>query len=283
MAVTASDGGRRTVTPAARVLRLRDGVWSERSDRLAGEEPLEVRVAPPVGAPARVAVTMRSPGRDFELAVGLLVTEGVVSPADVVGVGYCTEPSEEQAYNVVLVRSTGDPRVRIAARTFAVTASCGVCGKTRLEDVAVRCPVITDGPGVTAHALLAMPQTLRAAQPGFDSTGGLHAAGLFADDGALLCAREDVGRHNAVDKVVGWATLADRLPLSDAVLVVSGRLSFEIVQKAAVAGVPMLAAVSAPSSLAVEAARRLGVTLVGFLRGNGMNVYTHPHRVLREG
>ncbi|MFN8110580.1 MAG: formate dehydrogenase accessory sulfurtransferase FdhD [Thermoleophilia bacterium] len=265
-----------------RVLRLRGGRWSERADRLAGEEPLEVRLAA-AGAPAvRVAVTMRTPGADFPLAVGLLVTEGVVHPGDLAGVSYCTDPGESQAYNVVLVRSAHAPRAVVAERAHAISAACGVCGKTSLDQVRVRCAVLPDGPGVAAATLLGMADTLRGAQPGFDRTGATHAAGLFDAHGRLVAAFEDVGRHNAVDKVVGDAVLHHRAPGADAVLLVSGRLSFEIVQKAAVAGIPVVAAVSGPSSLAVEAAAELGVTAVGFLREDRMNVYTHPRRVLRE-
>lgn len=282
MATTARDASRRGATPATRVLRLRGGRWSERADRLSGEEPLEVRVAGPGGRTVRVAVTMRTPGHDLELAVGLLVTEGIVAPGEVRTVAHCAEPGEPRRHNIVVVRCATDPAGRVAARIHAVSSSCGVCGRTSLDEVAVRCPPVAgDDVRVPAGALLGMPGTLRAAQGGFSRTGGLHAAGLLLPDGGPVCVREDIGRHNAVDKVVGWAALGGRLPLVSTVLLVSGRLSFEIVQKAAVAGIPVIAAVSAPSSLAVEAADRLGVTAVGFLREDRMNVYTHPHRVVR--
>jgi FdhD protein len=265
-----------------RVQAVHDGVRSARTDILAAEEPLEIRVQGPDGGPQhQVAVTMRTPGGDFELAVGFLFTEGLIAPGNVRRVAYCdTLPGEDQRYNVVSVtleRPFDTERLR---RNFYATSSCGVCGKAALEDVEVRCAPVAEGPEVRMEVLLGLPEALRVAQKVFDRTGGLHAAGLFRADGTPILVREDVGRHNAVDKVVGEMVLADRVPLADHVLQVSGRLSFEIVQKAAVAGIPIVSAVGAPSSLAVEAGERFGMTLVGFVRDDRMNVYSRPERVV---
>jgi FdhD protein len=270
---------RRNVAPI-KVIALHEGERSERADTLATEEPLEIRVAGPDGETVQVAVTMRTPGGDFELAVGFLFTEGLILPSDVRRVAYCDDiDREEQRYNVVTVtldRAFDADRLR---RNFYATSSCGVCGKAALEDVEVRCAPVPPGPIVPVDVILALPDRLRASQRVFERTGGLHAAGLFTARGEPLVVREDVGRHNAVDGVIGEELLAGRLPLADRILQVSGRLSFEIVQKAAVAGVPIVSAVSAPSSLAVEAGERFGMTLVGFVRGATANLYTHPERV----
>ena len=250
------------------------------ADALATEEPLEIRVDSPGLEQRRVAVTMRTPGHDFELAAGFLYTEGIVSAqADVRTVRYCDVPREEQQYNVVTVdlRRPYDPE--LLQRNFYTTSSCGVCGKASLDSISVRCAPVAEGPEVSESVVVALPDRLREAQRVFDRTGGLHAAGLFDPAGTLLELREDVGRHNAVDKLVGRALLAGELPLSERVLMVSGRLSFEIVQKAAVAGIPIVCAVSAPSSLAVDAGRRFGMTLVGFLRGSRFNIYTNAERI----
>lgn len=256
----------------------------ERLDRLATEEPLQILAGGPMQDSMPIAVTMRTPGHDFELATGFLVTEGVLRPTDDVRqVKYCEVPRDQpQLYNVVTVRVARvlDPR-SVPQRDFTAGASCGICGTTTLDDVEKACAALdpSAGPVVDPAVLVALPDALRRAQAVFDRTGGLHAAGLFTADGTPIVVREDVGRHNALDKVVGWALLGRRLPLAGTVLTVSGRASFEIVQKAAIAGIPVIAAVSAPSSLAVDAARRLGVTLVGFLRGTTMNVYSHPERI----
>ncbi len=269
----------RTPTTPTRVHALADGRVVERPDRLVTEEPMEIRVHVPGHVPEALAVTMRTPGNDFELAVGFCVTEGVVhSPDDVVSVAYCVEGGAHHA-NIVTVRLRGMPADGLPRRSFVANASCGLCGKTQLDDVELRCPPMSDGPRVAASTILELPDRLRDAQRVFDSTGGLHGAAVFGVDGALDTLREDVGRHNAVDKVVGRATLDRRLPLASSVLMVSGRVSFEIVQKAAMAGIPVVCAVSAPSSLAVDAARRFGQTIVGFLRGARFNVYTGPERV----
>ncbi len=247
---------------------------------LATEEPLEIRVAGPDGATQQVAVTMRTPGGDFELAVGFLFTEGLIGPGDVKRVAYCDDiEDEEQRYNVVTVTLARPFDAEKLRRNFYATSSCGVCGKAALEDIEVRCEPVAPGPEVSAAVLVSLPDRLREAQKVFERTGGLHAAGLFTPDSELVTLREDVGRHNAVDKVIGERLLVGGLPLSGHVLQVSGRASFEIVQKAAVAGLPIVSAVSAPSSLAVEAADRFGMTLVGFVRDGRLNVYSHPERI----
>jgi FdhD protein len=267
-------------TANVHVVAMNDGVRSERTDTVAAEEPLEIRVQGPGQELRPVAVTMRTPGGDFELAVGFLFTEGLIAPADVSRVAYCdTLPGEDQRYNIVAVTLARPFDFDRLKRNFYATSSCGVCGKAALDDIEVRCAPVATGTRVPIDTLLGLPGALRAAQRLFERTGGLHAAGLFTAGGDVVSVREDVGRHNAVDKVVGEQVLAGRVPLDGHVLQVSGRLSFEIVQKAAVAGVPIVSAVSAPSSLAVEAGERFGMTLVGFVRDDRLNVYTHPERV----
>jgi FdhD protein len=273
----ASTAGRARVA-RTRVIAVRDGRARERDDGLAAEEPLEIRAAGPGQEPVRVAVTMRTPGHDFELAAGFLTTEGLLAPGDVSAVAYCEDPGV-QRYNVVTVRSRAPFDLKGAERNFFATSSCGICGKAALEAVSVRCEPLTDPAEAGAATLASLPGAMRSAQPVFDRTGGLHAAGLFDTAGSLIALREDVGRHNAVDKVAGALALEGR-DGSGRILLVSGRLSFEIVQKAAVARVPIVCAVSAPSSLAVEAAEALGVTAVGFLRAGGFNIYAHPGRVV---
>jgi len=258
------------VTERRRVTRYDAGRSTERPDTLAVEEPLEIRVD---GTP--VSVSMRTPGHDLDLALGFLVTEGIVAkPSDVAAAINCAD-------NVVDV-SLRTPLPDLSpTRNFFTSSSCGMCGKASIDAVRTTSAydVSTDPLVVTAQVLTSLPESLRAAQRVFDRTGGLHAAGLFDAQGQLLCLREDVGRHNAVDKVVGWAVQESRLPLTGTVLQVSGRTSFELVQKAVMGGVPFLAAVSAPSSLAVELADEMGLTLVGFLRGETFNVYTGGQRL----
>ncbi|MGV0627731.1 formate dehydrogenase accessory sulfurtransferase FdhD [Mycolicibacter minnesotensis] len=252
-----------------------------RSETLVVEEPLEIRVN---GTP--VTVTMRTPGADFELTQGFLLTEGVIADRqDIETLRYCRGAVADgtNTYNVLdvtLAPGVATPDLNVT-RNFYTTSSCGVCGKASLDAVrlASRFPPGDSLVGVDAGTLAAMPDQLRGAQKIFASTGGLHGAALFAADGTLLAAREDVGRHNAVDKVIGWAIENNRIPLDSAVLLVSGRVSFELAQKAVMAGIPILAAVSAPSSLAVDLAEEFGVTLVAFLRGESMNVYTRPDRI----
>jgi FdhD protein len=236
-------------------------------DVVAVEEPLEIRIG---GSP--VAVTMRTPGHDEELALGFALSEGL-RPAD-------ARLPDDLAANTVELDAPGFDPTRLQ-RSFYTSSSCGVCGKGALEAVAVEAPRIESELRVPVSMLLALPERLRDTQAAFDATGGLHATGLFDDSGSLLCLREDVGRHNAMDKVVGWAFREGRLPLTTSVMCVSGRLSFELVQKAALAGCPLLVAVGAPSSLAVELAQDRAITLCGFVRDGRMNVYTEPWRVER--
>ncbi|MFG2616162.1 formate dehydrogenase accessory sulfurtransferase FdhD [Streptomyces sp. NPDC048507] len=271
------------VTERRRVVRIRGGAVVMRPDTLVAEEPLEIRLN---GKP--LAITMRTPGDDFALAVGFLASEGVIAHAsDVRAVTYCEGAAEDgsNTYNVVNVQlAPGVPVPDITLeRNVYTTSSCGLCGKASLDAVrtATRFPGLAGDPvRVRAELLAELPDRLRAAQKVFDRTGGLHAAGLFTIGGELLDVREDVGRHNAVDKIVGRALQAGRLPLAGAVLLVSGRASFELAQKAVMAGIPVLAAVSAPSSLAVDLAVEAGLTLVGFLRGRDMNVYAGEQRVI---
>ncbi|MGI8751929.1 MAG: formate dehydrogenase accessory sulfurtransferase FdhD [Acidimicrobiales bacterium] len=250
-------------------------------ETVATEEPLEIRVAGPGQEATPAVVTMRTPGHDFELAAGFLVTEGLSGAHEVAAVAYCDGARPEHRFNTVTVslRRAWDPSS--TRRDFMATSACGVCGKSSIDHVELSCPVVVPGPPIAASLITDLPDRLRAGQRVFDSTGGLHAAGLFDIEGELSCLREDVGRHNAVDKIVGNRVLTHRtLPASGgAVLMVSGRVSFEIVQKAAMAGVGVLAAVSAPSSLAVTAADRLGLTIAGFVRNGRYNVYTHPERI----
>ena len=263
-----------------RIVAVRGKSLEFRADRVVGEEPLEIRAAGPGQDPIAVAVTLRTPGFEDELAIGFLRTEGLIEGREVIRVTMGDPATMSQPDDQVTVRlAHAFDASRIAERHFVATASCGICGKASLDEVSVRSAPIPDGPVVARSVMLALPNLLRAAQRAFDETGGLHAAGLFTPAGELIVLREDVGRHNAIDKVVGSQVLAGKMPLNDRVLMVSGRVSFEIVQKAAVAGVPIVCAVSAPSDLAVEAADRLGVTLVGFLRGDGFNVYAHDERI----
>ena len=252
-------------TARVTVRRLPGG--DDEGDRVAVEEPLEIRVNGQA-----VAVTMRTPGHDDELAVGFCLTEGLHPVA--------ARPPDDLAANVVDVEAP-DADLSLVQRSFYTSSSCGVCGKGALEAVAVAAPTIESDVVVPFELAASLPDLLRAAQATFDVTGGLHATGLFTLDGTVLCVREDVGRHNAMDKVVGWALGAGLVPLARFVLCVSGRLSFELVQKASVAGCPVVVAVGAPSSLAVELADDRGITLVGFVRDGRATVYTHPARIGR--
>jgi FdhD protein len=275
---------RRGSKTKVRVRVVEEGRTRVRPDALATEEPMEIRLISD-DAKQTVAVTMRTPGADFELAAGFLYGEGIVSsPDDILKISYCVDSDldAEQQYNIVNVELRGgrsyDPRP--LERHFYTTSACGVCGKASLEQLELRgCPVIPPGPEVAPEKIYALPEKLREAQGLFDATGGLHAAALFDREGELVALREDVGRHNATDKLVGWALLEGRLPLSDHIVMVSGRSSFEILQKCLTAGVPIVCAISAPSSLAVDVARRFGMTLVGFLRGNRFNVYSGHKRI----
>lgn len=283
------------------------GARRRRSERVAGEEPLEIRVAVPGGEVVATTSTMRTPGQDFALAAGLLLAEGVIAePDDLAAIRYCTDV-EEQHYNVVTVDLRRAPRRELALRAIGSTASCGVCGTATIDDLCDWTPPIIDDLRVDAALLASLPDRLREDQPVFDETGGLHGAGLFDLAGRRLAVHEDVGRHNALDKAIGERFLAGALVRrtdaldfpagelrqgeseasargrsasgADAIAVLSGRVSFELVHKAAVAGIPVIAAVSAPSSLAVETADRLGVTLAAFVRDGRLTVYTHPERL----
>jgi FdhD protein len=267
----ARTGGR--PSERARIVRVRDGRVAEAVDVLAAEEPLEIRLH---GEP--VAVTMRTPGHDAELAVGFLLGEGIVRQQDVASVFECRSDEGDGGVADVTLRAGAKPSGGWQ-RNFYATSSCGVCGKASIDAVRQAAEPVADGPSVSADVLLGLPDALRGAQRVFDRTGGLHAAGLFDPKGGLETLREDVGRHNAVDKVVGRAAQDGRLPLAGRVLMVSGRSSFEIVQKALLAGIPFVAAVSAPSTLAVRLAQESNMTLVGFLRPGGFNVYAGAGRV----
>jgi FdhD protein len=267
------------VTTRHPVLHLAPDSARQRIEVLAVEEPLEIRLDG-----ARFVVTMRTPGHDIDLVHGLLHAEGVIATAaDIRTVRYCAGADDEgrNSYNVVDVAlaETATPEV-VGARSVMTSSACGICGTDSIEQLQRRSRyVLAPGVAVAKDLLAAAPDRLRERQRTFDQTGGLHAAGLIELDGTMICAREDVGRHNAVDKVVGWALREGRVPLTDAILVVSGRASYELTQKAVLAGIGLMVAVSAPSSLAVELADAAGLTLVGFVRGSAMNVYTHPGRV----
>ncbi|MBX9256774.1 formate dehydrogenase accessory sulfurtransferase FdhD [Desmonostoc muscorum CCALA 125] len=266
----------------AQVWVVENGKVRSRLDHLTTEEPLEIRLAP---FQKSVAVTMRTPGADFELAAGFLYAEGVVTrKEDIQRISYCVDESVdgEQRYNIVNVelRHGLIPDLQPLERHFYTSSACGVCGKASLEALRLRgCPVIPAGLTVTPDIIYSLPDQLRAAQGIFTATGGLHAAATFNAQGKLLNLREDVGRHNALDKLIGSAFLSDELPLNNHIVLVSGRSSFEILQKSAIAGVPIVCSVSAPSSLAVSVAKEFGITLIGFLRGERFNVYTGLQRI----
>ena len=273
------------VTERRKVIRIRDGAISSRPDTLVTEEPLEIRLN---GKP--LAITMRTPGDDFALAAGFLVSEGVLAQqSDLQNIVYCAGATADgsNTYNVVDVKTAPGvvmPDITLERNVYT-TSSCGLCGKASLDAVrtTTRWPIDDTPPlRIDPDLLASLPDRLRAAQQVFDRTGGLHAAALFTEEGELLDIREDVGRHNAVDKLVGRALQNADLPLSRVILLVSGRASFELAQKAVMAGIPVLAAVSAPSSLAVDLATETGLTLVGFLRGPSMNVYAGEHRLALE-
>jgi FdhD protein len=287
----------------ARVWVVERGRSEPRQDQLATEEPLEIRLRASGIAESRspipvfsrrgqrsgqrpVAITMRTPGSDFELAAGFLHGEAIIrSGEEIRQIAHCTDPDidEDKRHNIVNVDLRNDslPDLESLERHFYATSACGVCGKASLESLRLRrCPVIEPGPAIEAGVLRSLPEKLRSGQGIFTATGGLHAAALFDSAGGLLAVREDVGRHNAVDKLVGWALLGGRLPLARHIVMVSGRSSFEILQKCLMAGVPLVCAVSAPSSLAVALAREFGITLVGFLRGERFIVYSGLERII---
>ena len=276
------DPRRRTSTQ--RITTWRDGVPTERDDLLIGEEPAQISVAGPDQPQIEVAVTMRTPGNDEELAIGFLVSESLIAPSDVLRVNFGDPLHTSQPENHILVHlRTSFDAARIPTRTTVATASCGICGKASLDDVVQRLGRVEKIPRISGASLLQLPDQLRAAQDLFENTGGLHAAAAVsvAAGGSLsiTTVREDVGRHNAVDKLIGEAALRGALPLAHSLLLLSGRCSFELVQKAAAAGFAAIACVGAPSSLAVETAERLGICLIGFLRERSFNVYTEQGAV----
>ncbi len=275
---------------AVDISRVSEGLQQSLTDHVAVEEPLEIRLgfSTPEGRATRsVSITMRTPGHDDELATGFLYTESIVQQAsDIASIDACGSPAPDTGHrNVIRVELSPEVNVDLGRlqRHFYTTSSCGVCGKASLE--ALRAvgaePMDADGTVFTEKVLTKVPGRLRVAQDTFDKTGGLHAAAVFDTDGNLITTMEDIGRHNAVDKVVGFLLRNGRLPGSDYGLMVSGRASFELMQKAAVAGIPLLAAVSAPSSLAVQVAKEFNMTLIGFLRGNTFNIYSGPERIIR--
>ena len=263
---------------------IEEGIFRQHIDRVAVEEPLEIRLL--AGKERRsLVLTIRTPGHDFELAAGFLFNEGIVRSRDeIVGISYCLDADIDQAqhYNIVNVelRARSLPDLSAYTRLFSAYGACGICGRESIEALEARgLDSIDDSTTIAPDLLYGMPDRMRAAQPIFERTGGLHATALFNAAGELLVLREDIGRHNAFDKVVGEAFLADRLPLKGRIALVSGRASFELVQKAIAAQIPILASISAPSSLAVDLSRRFGITLVGFLRGHRANVYAAEERV----
>ena len=268
-----------------RIWTVDGGEFKRKVDLLAGEEPLEILLR--AGNEQRtVAITMRTPGNDYELAAGFLYNEGVLHDKhDLLQMTYCTDGSEQaQEYNALRVQMRGEqlPELATLERHFLTNSACGVCGTTLLDDLATRpLPALAPGPQVTPQLIATLPAALRQAQRLFDATGGLHAAALFTASGELITVREDVGRHNALDKLIGWGLLNRRLPFHEHILLVSGRASYELLHKARVAGISIFCAVSAPSSLAVELADRFGITLIGFLRGERFNIYSGAERILR--
>jgi FdhD protein len=273
-------------TVETRIAAYAQGELAPRFDRLATEEPLEIRLRTD-GAQRTAAVTMRTPGNDFELAAGFLFGEGIISDIDALGgISYCLDRDSDSAqrYNIVNVDvelATGAlPQLDALERHFMMTSACGVCGKASIDALRARQLTALDGTlRVCAQIITGLPERLRTAQRVFSSTGGLHAAALFSASGELIAVREDVGRHNAFDKLIGWALMQRRLPLADHLVLLSGRASYELLQKAVSAGIPMVCAVSAPSSLAVDVAREFGVTLIGFLRDEHFNVYAGQERI----
>ncbi|GGK43737.1 formate dehydrogenase accessory sulfurtransferase FdhD [Nocardia camponoti] len=267
------------VTARRKTIRLSPSGRVKRPDTLVVEEPLQIRLDG-----ESLVITMRTPGSDIDLVHGFLFSEDIITSADdLVAARYCAGTDDEgrNTYNVLDVTLREKRQAAAPARNFLTTGACGLCGKTALDDVRTHThfPIAHDTPMIDPDVLAKLPDILRREQKVFDATGGLHAAGLFTADGTLLVMREDIGRHNAVDKVIGWALREKRLPADNLVLVVSSRASFELAQKAVMAGIPVLAAVSAPSSLAVDLAQESELTLVGFLRGDTMNIYSGEHRV----
>ncbi len=271
----------RRPTTDVKITTVRGESISSRPDVLATEEPMEIRIHGPNQEPVAITVTMRTPGHDFELAVGLLYNEGIIDSYDGLHtVCYCTNVSkQEQRYNVVTVELSrpylGIPK----ERTFISSSACGVCGTTSIDNLAARVTPVQSSLNISIATMLSVPKQLSKGQRLFKQTGGIHGAAIFDSQGRLELVREDIGRHNAVDKIVGHYFLKQRLPMSDKILALSGRIGFELVQKAAMAKIPIVIAVSAPSSLAVNTAEAQGITLVGFTRDENANIYTHPERI----
>lgn len=269
------------------ITQVRDGQIRKlpRRDDIATEEPLEMRLITPTERKT-IAITMRTPNADFELVAGFLFSEGIIRHRDdILSMRYCVDNtiSEEQHYNVVNIHLAQEPCVELRGldRHFMINSACGVCGKASLDALETSGMLpIRDDLQVPPNLISSLPDKLRQSQQIFDTTGGLHAIALFNHAGDLLAVREDIGRHNAMDKLIGWALLEDKLPLNNHMLLVSGRASFELVQKTLSANVPIFSAISAPSSLAVATAQRFNMTLIGFLRNKNFNIYTHPHRVI---
>jgi FdhD protein len=257
------------------VVQVRGGNRRTQPDRAATEEPLEIRLHG-----RSFAVIMRTPGHDRELSAGFLLSERVISTSDDIGaIAHCADADAENIVNVTLTDESILDRTLADRRQVTTNSSCGLCGRRTIESLIVTLPPLAPRWSIDPSILIALPNRLRSAQAAFDMTGGLHAAALFTSDGSIVEVAEDVGRHNAVDKVIGRMLLREALPLSTHILCVSGRTSYEIVQKAVIAGIPLVAAVSAPSSLAIDLAAASGLTLVGFVRGNSFNIYTHPERI----
>ena len=275
--------GGRVPTTSATVYEPKGPLLVGRTDQLAVEEPLEIRLSTPAGA-STISITMRTPGHDFELVAGFLLSEGVIEDGKQIRkIAYCLEEEidPEQRYNVVTAELVGDPGRASVERMVMTSSACGVCGSASIEAVHLAGhPLLLEGPQIPFAMLSQFPDRLRSGQRAFSATGGLHGIALITPDGDVVCLREDVGRHNAVDKVLGWAMLQGRLPLSEMTLMVSGRISFEIVQKALRAGIPIVAAVSAATSLAVRLAEESQMTLVGFLRGESCAVYAGRSRIV---
>ena len=273
---------RRTPTKQTAVFAVRNGELVAKSDRLAIEEPLEIRLLVRDSV-STISITMRTPGNDFELVAGFLLSEGIIGSREQIHeIAYCLDgdPDATQRYNVVTARLSGAPGRASVERLIMTSSACGICGSASIEAVHLAGhPEIGPGPVIPFEVLSNLPDVLRSGQTAFGETGGVHGIGLFSQAGEMLCIREDVGRHNAVDKVLGWAMLEGRLPLAESMLMVSGRVSFEIVQKALQAGIPIVAAVSAATSLAVELAENVGMTVVGFLRGANAVIYSHRPRI----
>lgn len=274
----------RRPTYSVKITAIRDGLVTIRPDVLATEEPMEIRVHGPQQEPEPITVTMRTPGNDFELAVGLLFSEGVLESFDSLKtVCYCANVADEQQrYNVVTVELTDRYLGTHRERTFMSSAACGVCGTTTIESLATRASSINSDLKIDVKTILEIPNLLRKRQRIFKETGGLHGAGIFDSSGKLEIVREDIGRHNALDKIVGHYFMQKALPMSRKILALSGRIGFELVQKAAMAQIPVIVAVSAPSSLALQTAESLGITLIGFTRDKGANIYCHPERVILD-